>query len=75
MGTVPDRHGDWGRDLGLYLARKRGGMKLKELGEAVGGMDYASVSATVKRFERRAQREPSVAKAIAQAEELLNAKM
>ena len=70
-----DRHGDWGRDLGLYLARKHGGMKLKELGEAVGGMDYASVSATVKRFERRAQRERSLAEAVAQARELLNAKM
>ncbi len=70
-----DRHGDWGRDLALYLARKRGGMKLKELGEAVGGMDYASVSATVKRFERRAQRERSVAKAVVHTQELLNAKM
>jgi hypothetical protein len=37
-------------------------------------MDYASVSATVKRFERRAQREYSIAKAVAQAEELLNNK-
>ena len=69
-----DRHGDWGRDLGLYLARKHGGMKLKELGESVGGMDYASVSATVKRFERRAQCERRVAKAVAQAEQLLNDK-
>jgi hypothetical protein len=35
-------------------------------------MDYASVSATVKRFGCHAQREHSVAKAIAQAEQLLN---
>jgi hypothetical protein len=49
-------------------------MKLSELGEAVGGMDYASVSATVERFECRAQRERSLAKAIAQGEKLLNDK-
>src|SRR2546426_8302815 len=27
-----DRHGDWGRDLVLYLGRKRGGLNLRELG-------------------------------------------
>jgi putative transposase len=48
-----DLHGDWGRDLVLYLARKRSGMTLCELGQAAGGVDYKSVSKAVKRFERK----------------------
>jgi hypothetical protein len=48
-----DRHGDWGRDLVLYLGRKMGEMTLRELGQACGGMDYMSVSVAIKRFERR----------------------
>lgn len=38
-------------------------------------MNGKSVSATVERFERRAQRERSVAKAVAQAEQSLDDKM
>lgn len=48
-----DQHGDWGRDLVLYLGRKVCGMKLKALGEQVGGMDYAAVSGAVRRLEKR----------------------
>jgi hypothetical protein len=47
-----DRQGDWGRDLALYLGRKQGGLKLKELGAEV-GIDYASVGMAIKRFEQR----------------------
>ena len=39
----------------LYLGRKRGGLKLKELGEIAGGIDYATVSNSIKRFERLMQ--------------------
>lgn len=38
-----DRNGDWGRDLVLYVARRRARMTLKKLGQAVGGPDYRSV--------------------------------
>lgn len=50
---VRGRRGDWGRDLMWYLGRKIGGMKLGELGERSGGVDYATVSAGIKRIERR----------------------
>ena len=42
-----DRHGDWGRDLALYLGRRECGLSLCELGLAAGGVDYAAVSAAI----------------------------
>ena len=44
-----DRHGDWGRDLALWLARTQCGLRLRELGELVGGLDYATVSVAMLR--------------------------
>jgi putative transposase len=66
-----DRYGDWGRDLVLYLGRKECGMKLKELGHAAGGIDYVSVSAAVKRFGKRAEKDTAVAQALSRARKLL----
>ncbi len=71
-----DRHGDWGRDLAVWLARRHCGMKLRELGQAVGGVDYATVSSATRRLERRAQHDRKLASALNQAEvQLQNAKM
>jgi hypothetical protein len=47
------RHGDWGRDLALHLARRRTGMTLRAIGEAAGGIDYKAVNAAVRRFASR----------------------
>lgn len=57
-----DRHGDCGRDLVLYLGRRRCGMKLRALGELAGGIDYVSVSGAIRRLEQRAQKEKSFRK-------------
>lgn len=38
-----DCHGDWGKWMVLKVARENTGMTLRELGEAVGGIDYAAV--------------------------------
>jgi REP-associated tyrosine transposase len=59
-----DRYGDWGRDLALYVGRKVCGLKLKDLGAAVGGIDYVSVSAAVRRFSLRAQKDRAMARAL-----------
>lgn len=48
-----DRYGDWGRDAVLWACRKYGGMTLRELGEAAGGMDYVAVAAAVRRLSER----------------------
>lgn len=52
-----DRYGDWGRDVVLWAGRKYGGMTLKELGAAAGGMDYVAVAAAVRRITERARTE------------------
>ena len=52
-----DRSGDWGRDLVLYVGRRRCGLRLRELGEAVGGLGYGTVSGAVRRFEARLTRD------------------
>jgi chromosomal replication initiation ATPase DnaA len=39
-----------------YVGRKLGEMSLKTLGEQSGGSDYATVSAAIKRMERRLQK-------------------
>jgi chromosomal replication initiation ATPase DnaA len=54
------KRGDWGRDLVWYVGRKLGGMSLKTLGEQAGGSDYATVSAAVKRMERRLQKDSAL---------------
>ena len=48
------------RYLALWqLARERTGLTLRELGQALGGKDYAAVSVGLKRFEKRlGQRKP-----------------
>jgi hypothetical protein len=51
-----ERYGDWGRDMVLYVARRRCGLTLRELAELAGGMDYSSVATAVRRFARRAGR-------------------
>ena len=55
-----DRHGDWGRDMVLYLGRKHTGMTLRALGERVGGMDYVAVAAAVRRMGGRMGREKAL---------------
>lgn len=45
-----ERHGDWGRDLALYLARKRSGLTLEQIGAGMGGLPYKAVGKAVQRF-------------------------
>jgi len=52
-----NRHGDWGRDMALLLARHCGGLTLKELGSKVGGLDYGAVSEAIRRLEHRLKSE------------------
>jgi putative transposase len=53
-----DRHGDWGRDLALYLGRRHGGLTLRQLAEATGGASAVGVSVAIKRFGQRMHADP-----------------
>jgi chromosomal replication initiation ATPase DnaA len=55
--TFANRYQDWGRDLALYLGRKRVGMKLEELGQLAGGIDHATLSNRVRWFEAAQKQE------------------
>lgn len=70
-----NRHGDWGRDLAFWIARRRGGMTLKALAQKVGGMDYSAVSEAVRNFERRRLTTASARKVYKPVVELLNFEM
>ncbi len=56
------RHGDSGLALALSIARRCTGLRLRALGEAVGGMEYKVVSMQIRRFEQRLTKEKSLAK-------------
>jgi hypothetical protein len=45
--------GGWAKPLLLWALRRYSGLSLREIGEAVGGMDYTAVSMAIKRFERK----------------------
>ncbi len=62
-----DRHGDWGRDLALYVARRHCGLALRRLAEAVGGVDYSSVSKAVDRFAQQMQQSKHLQTLLARA--------
>ena len=45
-----NRHGDWGRELVMFLARQRSGLTLTEIGAELGIMEYKTVGKAVQRF-------------------------
>ncbi|MBI2947266.1 MAG: transposase [Verrucomicrobia bacterium] len=51
-----DQHGDWGRDLALYLGRRQGRLKLRELALWAGGIGYTAVAQAVSRVARQVER-------------------
>jgi len=50
-----DLHGDWGRDVALWLGRHHCGLTQAELGAAAGGMAYPAVGHAVRRIGHRRQ--------------------
>lgn len=52
-----DRQADWGRDVVLYLARRYGGLRLRELAQAAGGIDYGSAQTAVHRLAQRVEQD------------------
>ena len=70
------RHGDWGRDAGLWLGRRVGRLKLAELGALVGGLDYAAVGQALSRFGKRLQKETKLRRELLKLEsDLSNVEM
>jgi len=68
-GDFANRHGDAGLGMTLYLARRCTGLTLGELGNWAGGMDYSAVAASIRRFEKRIEKDKTLG---AQAKAILN---
>ncbi len=66
------RHGDWGKWLVVRLARRYTGMTLRQIGERMGGKDYAAVSAGLRRFENQQKVTRSLRSPAARADRMLN---
>ena len=60
FATFMSMRGDWAKPLLLWTLRRYSGMTLKEVGVAVGGMDYTAVAMAIKRFETRAVAAPEL---------------
>ncbi len=66
-----DQHGDWGRDLALFLGRKDCGLPLGTLGLAVGGLSAPGVSPAIRRFSGRLATEKPLRRAVEKAKQML----
>ena len=58
-----DLHGDWGKWMLLRVARQHTGMTLAQLGVAIGGKDYAAVSAGLKFFDQKLREDKALKRA------------
>jgi hypothetical protein len=66
------RYGDWGRDAALWLGRRVGRLKLSELAELAGGIDYAAAGTAVARFGKRLEREPALKRTLERLQKQLS---
>jgi putative transposase len=67
-----NRHGDCGKWMVMVLADRHCELTQSELGERMGGMDYAAVSAGKRRFEKRMAKDRRVRTMLGEMQRLLN---
>jgi putative transposase len=66
------RHGDWGKWMVLWLAHRYCGLTQSELGKRIGNKDYASVSAGIRRFEKKQESDRKLRKSLNRCVDILN---
>jgi putative transposase len=59
-----DRHGDWGRDMAFYIARRRCGITLRKLGDEAGVDNYYAVAQSIRRISKRLKKEQHLQKTL-----------
>jgi hypothetical protein len=59
---ISQRHGDPGRDLAMLIARRYGGMGLREIGQVIGSLQYPAVSDAVRRTSARLETDRALEK-------------
>jgi len=69
-------HGNPGREMVYWLARRHAGMTLAQLGQRSGAADYAAVAMALRRFELKMEKDAKLKIKMQELEEqLLNVKM
>jgi len=68
------QHGDPGKWLVLRLARRLCGLTLVELGQRLGGLDYAAVGMALRRLDARLPQDPRLRRIYDQAADKLHVK-
>ena len=69
--VVPGKRGGLGRDMVFKLARDLCGLTLRELGERMGGIDYATVHMAIRRIEQKMAHDSDFNKTIHQIKKSL----
>jgi chromosomal replication initiation ATPase DnaA len=64
--------GSGGRETAFFLARTRGRMTLKELGELAGGKHHNAVSIAIRRFSARLQKDKVLRRKVSLVETALS---
>jgi REP element-mobilizing transposase RayT len=72
---IGNRYGDPATALVMWAARRSTGLTLREIGEALGGKDYAAVAMAIKRFEQTLSKDQKQRRVASKVCELLNVKM
>jgi REP element-mobilizing transposase RayT len=67
-----DRYGDWGRDLAFYIARRRCGISLRELGEEGKMSNYYAVAQCITRTAHRLPKDKRLKKALKEVLQCIN---
>jgi hypothetical protein len=58
-GSFVERHGDWGRDLALYLGRRYAGFSLRDLAAETGLQSYQTTAQAIHRIVLRMKKDPA----------------
>jgi len=66
------QRGDWGRPTVMWLARRHAGMTLRDIGQALGGVDYSAVHMAIKYWQKRCETTPALRRKLAECEEQLS---
>lgn len=73
--TLRHQHGDTTRDLALYVGRRHGGLKLRDLAARAGLGHYGAVAMAVRRYEDRLSQDARERGRLRALSQMLNVKM
>jgi len=72
--SFAERHGDWGRDVALYLGRRYTGLSLRALAAETGLDSYQTTAQAIHRIVVRMQKDPACRQFLTEAIKCLNVK-